>query len=82
MKGLHETRETYTMIGPSFGTFSPPMTWISVKKDTTAQLAIRRMILCATYASDMTSKEGLEWVVTEECKESQAERLVTASPES
>lgn len=38
----HPRRTTHTMMGPSLGTFSLPMMWISVKKATTAQAAMRR----------------------------------------
>lgn len=38
-------RETYTMIGPSTGTFSPPTTRTSVKKDHTAHPASPRRTL-------------------------------------
>lgn len=38
-----KSMKAYIMIGPSFGTFSPPMTWTSVKKDQTAHPAKRRI---------------------------------------
>jgi hypothetical protein len=37
---------TYTIIGPSLGTFSPPMTLTSVKNEWTARLATKRMTPC------------------------------------
>lgn len=46
------------MIGPSLGTFSPPTTWISLKNETTAQPAMRRMMRCMTFASDIKRRDG------------------------
>lgn len=39
---LPHLQATHTMMGPSLGTFSLPMMWISVKNATTAQEATRR----------------------------------------
>ena len=49
---------THTMIGPSLGTFSPPTTWISLKNETTAQPAMRRMMRCITFASDIVKRRN------------------------
>jgi len=48
-----QDRRTYTMIGPSFGTFSAPMTRTSVKNDQTAQPASFLMILCSVLGCEL-----------------------------
>lgn len=55
--------DTHAMIGPFSGTFSPPMTWTSLKNETTAHPAIRRMTRWMILASAMACnvKRGGGW---------------------
>lgn len=49
----NEARNTHTISGPSFGTFSSPIICTSEKNDHIAQPARRRMTRCSTMLSDM-----------------------------
>lgn len=48
---------SYTMIGPSLGTYSPPMTRTSVKKESTARPEMKRIKRCKACVSEEVIQE-------------------------